>query len=71
MAKATVKKVPAALKRPLVVQLRKGRVRYYYAVKSGNGKVMVHSQKYFSKSNAERAGLKTANLLNARYEGIY
>jgi uncharacterized protein YegP (UPF0339 family) len=44
----------------LTVELRKGKVRWYYRVKHSNGDILVSSQKYFSKSNAKRAAKQTA-----------
>lgn len=40
-------------------ELRKGKLRWYYVVRSRNHKVMSVSQKYFSKWNARRAAQRT------------
>lgn len=38
-----------------IVELRKGKLLYYYVIRSTNGQVVVTSEKYFSRSNAIRA----------------
>lgn len=52
-------------KRPYTVELRKGLVRYYYVIKAPNGEVTSTSQKYFSKSNANRAATAAVRYANA------
>lgn len=42
------------------VELRRGKLRYYYVIKGGNGEILSTSQKYFSRSNAERAAVAIA-----------
>ena len=39
------------------VELRKGLVRWYYVIKSRNGRILSTSQKYYNKHNAFRAAL--------------
>lgn len=51
------------------VQLRKGKLRYYYVIKAGNGEITSTSQKYFSKTNAERAAIAVARLNGLAYGG--
>lgn len=52
------------------VELVRGRVRWFYRVKSSNGNILTTSQKYWSKSNAKRAALSTAKLLGAGFKEI-
>lgn len=57
----------ATVKRQYKVKLHKGKVRYYYTLVGGNGEVMMTSQKYFSRGNAEREAAKVAS----KTESIY
>lgn len=58
-------KVTNRTKRQYTVELRKGLVRYYYVIKAPNGEVTSTSQKYYSKSNAERAAAAAIRYQNA------
>lgn len=51
--------------RKKTVEICKGRVRWFYHVRASNGQIMTTSQKYFSKSNAQRAAQATAWSLDA------
>lgn len=49
------------------VELRKGRLRYYYVIVAPNGEVVVVSEHFYSKYNAERAAFRAAKILNVTY----
>jgi uncharacterized protein YegP (UPF0339 family) len=44
------------------IELKKGKVKYYWNLISRNGEIVLTSQKYFSKWNAKRSALKLANI---------
>lgn len=58
------------MKNKVTVELKKGRVRWYYSVRHSNGKILVTSQKYFSRSNARRAAMVTAARLNSEVKEV-
>lgn len=51
------------------VKVTKGKVRWFYRVKSSNGNILTVSQKYFQKSNAIRAAKAIAKQMQIRYRG--
>jgi uncharacterized protein YegP (UPF0339 family) len=52
------------------VELCKGKVRWFYRLKSSNGNILSTSQKYFSKSNAKRAAQAASWTLGANYKEV-
>lgn len=54
------------MKNKLTVELRRGRVRWYYHVKHDNGQIVTTSQKYYSKINAKHAALGAASALGCK-----
>lgn len=53
------------------VVIKKGKIRYYYLLVASNGEILLHSQHYFSKGNANRAGDKLASTLKIKIEKGY
>lgn len=52
------------------VELVKGRVKWFYRVRSRNGELMLTSQKYWSKGNAKRAAQAATLNLAAKYQEV-
>lgn len=50
------------------IELRRGKLRYYYVIKAINGEIVVVSQRYFSKYNAERAATRSATLFRIKFK---
>lgn len=50
------------------VELKKGKVRWFYRVVASNGQITLSSQKYYSKSNAKREAMKAAHNLNMNFK---
>lgn len=42
---------------PNRIEVRKGKIRWYWRIVANNGQILSTSQKYFSKYNAERAAI--------------
>lgn len=49
------------------VELKKGKVRYFYHLKSSNGRILSVSQKYWSYGNAKRAARKVAQNMHYKF----
>lgn len=45
------------------VMLKQGRIRWHVRIMANNGKIVLSSQSYYSKSNADRAARKLADAL--------
>lgn len=39
----------------MYIQIKRGKLKWYWRIVGGNGEVMAHSQGYYSKGNALRA----------------
>lgn len=53
------------------VEVDKGHMRWFIRIVGSNGEKMLTSQKYFSKTNARRAGKKLAAVFNIAYKEIH